>query len=99
LRWWYGPCTLPPASSTSNVAVDGVQVLDGFHAGDTQGSVHRADMLDVRAMRDVDSVFHGDFHAFVLWIARRNGNGIRFRFDVDGDPFQSDSFTFAVLSA
>ena len=45
-------------------------------------------MLNVRAVRDVDRVFHGDFDAFILGIARGDGNCIRLRFDVDGDPFQ-----------
>src|SRR5712692_5285543 len=80
-----------------DVAVHGVQVFHGFDAGNAQRAVHRADVLDAGAVRNMDSVIHGHFHALVLRIARGDCEGVRPGVNLDGNKVQIGLFVFGGL--
>src|SRR5713101_8606230 len=80
-----------------DVAVHGVQVFHGFDAGNAQRAVHRADVLDAGAVRNMDGVIHGHFHALVLRIARGDCEGVRPGVNLDGNKVQIGLFVFGGL--
>src|SRR5260370_12146170 len=80
-----------------DVAVQGVQVFHGFDAGNAQRAVHRADVLDVGAVRNMDGVIHGHFHALVLRIASGDQDGVRPGVNLDGNTLKIGLFVFRGL--
>src|SRR5467141_364335 len=80
-----------------DITVYRVQVFHGFNAGNAQRAVHRADMLDARAVRNVDGVFHRYFHALVLRIASGDRDGVRLDGNLDGNTFKIGLLVFRGL--
>src|SRR5438270_4700924 len=75
----------PAGLEDFDIAVYGVQVFYRVYAGDAQRAVHGADMLDARAVRNVDGVINGNFNAFVLRVAGGDGNRVRLGVHFDGN--------------
>src|ERR1700686_5089468 len=80
-----------------DITVYRVQVFHGFNARNAQRAVHRADMLDARAVRNVDGVFHRYFHALVLRIASGDRDGVRLGVNLDGNTFKVGLLVFGGL--
>src|SRR6266705_3414724 len=71
-----------------DVAIHGVQVFHVFDAGNSQRSIHRADVFDARAVRNVDGVIDRHLHTFILRIARSDGDRVRLGVNFDGNTLQ-----------
>src|SRR5260370_17845360 len=80
-----------------DVAVHGVQVFHVFDAGNAQRSIHRADVLDARTVRNVDGVIDHHLHTLILRIARSDGNRVRFGVNFDGNTLQIGLLLFCGL--
>ena len=75
-----------------DVAIHGVQIFHGLDARDAQGAVHGAEMLDAGAVRNVDGVDDGHFDAFVLRVARGDGDGAGLGVYINGDAIEVGLF-------
>ncbi len=87
----------PAGLKDFDVAIHGVQVFHGFDSGNAQRAVHRADMLDAGAVRNMDGVIHGYFHALVLRIASGDGDDVRLGVNVDGNTLKIRLLVFRGL--
>jgi len=79
--------TLPPASKISILPFTVVQVFDGFDAGDAQRPVTVRCVQRARRA-NVDGVINRYFHAFVLRVARGDGDGVRLGIDLNGNTLK-----------
>src|SRR6266705_5391632 len=68
-----------------DITVHGVQVFDRVNTCDAQCAVHGGEMLEMREMRNVHGVFHGNFDALILGIPRGDGDSIQSGVHLDGD--------------
>src|SRR6267154_2382137 len=71
-----------------DIAIHGVQVFHVFDARNAQRSIYRADVLDTRAMRNVDGVIDRHLHTFILRIARSDGDRVWLGVNFDGNTLQ-----------
>src|SRR6267378_3009857 len=87
----------PASFKHFDITVYRVQVFHGFNTGNAQRTVHRADMLEARAVRNVDGIFHRYFHALVLRIASGDRDGVRLGLNLDGNTFKIGLLVFRGL--
>src|SRR5260370_22253578 len=74
-----------------------MKVLYGINAGNAESAVHRADMFDARAARNLNRVLPPHFHTIVLRIASGDRDGVRPDVDLDGNPLKIGPLVFRGL--
>src|SRR6266705_3383378 len=66
----------PGAVKKLDVPIDRAQFARVADAADVQSAVYRGYSPHLSVARNMDSIFHGHLHTFIVRIMRQDGNGV-----------------------